>query len=624
MNVACSLPGQATTGITFQRTSTPVPSSYKCNGSSNRPSSTKASQTTRGLLSNRTNIILHATAAEEEEETSAPVIADASIRVKLMLAASTGRLDLSECGLTEIPQQVFELSELEELSLAGNKISFLPAEIGKLTLLERLQLSGNELTSLPEEIGELQALKGLWVHGNLLNSLPDATSKLTNLVQLSIAGNEIEALPEGIGALSALKELAAAGNKIKIIPEALEGLKSLEILGLYGNQLTSVPAKVSTLGALREFWVQGNPSLASLPAEISKMQALQHFSAADCALTEIPEAFENAPALKTASFYGNSLKTIPATILNTPQLSAIYLEGNPLEPEAVFTLVQAGKSSKISTIGMDTTQLQRGLLDNNAELLSSLLSPSSSSNIKVSEVCGTGPGYFKLEKSPQLLAESASPATSSTATAHSKVLVVAFGSAPGVPNWGGLLKRIRAAGTEPAHNDFDVLYVVDPYRGWYGGGDDVEFSTWEERLQKVTHRYNHVVMIGDSMGATASLLFAKQATSVHAFCPQIDLAASSIRPGKGREWGAALRKRALAGIASCKGKVTIHVGNWKHDLDQANICPKQAAHVQIYSIESHRLAIALDRAGKLLPPIRAAILNEMGLSANNVRVSNLF
>jgi Leucine-rich repeat (LRR) protein len=546
-----------------------------------------------------------------------------------MLAEGSGKLDLSECGLTSIPPQVFELTELEELSLAGNNISILPPEIGKLTLLERLQLSGNELTHLPEEIGELQALKGLWVHGNRLQSLPEAVSKLKNLVQLSIAGNEIEALPEGIGNLGSLKELAAAGNKIKTVPEALEGLKSLEILGLYGNQLTSVPSSVATLASLKEFWVQGNPNLTSLPAEIGEMPSLQHFSAADCALTEVPEAFAKAPALKTASFYGNKITSLPPMILHAPQLSAVYLEGNPLKTEVVSALVDAAQkieaakeeetdkgeekeSEKRLSVGLDSTQLAH-LLDSE--------SLSSTRSIKISEVHGTGPGYFKLEKSPQLAL--ASSATSST---FSQVLVVAFGSAPGVPNWGGLLKRIRAAGTEPAHNDFDVLYIVDPHRGWYcGGDDDVEYSKiWEERLKKVTGRYNHVVMIGDSMGATASLLFAGQATSVHAFCPQIDLAASSIRPGQGPEWGAKLKERALDGIANCKGKVTIHVGNWKHDLDQATICPKQAAIVKIYSIESHRLAIALDRQGKLLPTVRAAILNEMGLSANNVRVSNLF
>ena len=53
--------------------------------------------------------------------------------------------------------------------------------------------------------------------------------------------------------------------------------------------------------------------------------------------------------------------------------------------------------------------------------------------------------------------------------AGDRALVVAFGSAPGVPNWGGLLSRVLAAAEDAAHECFDVLYVVDPARSWYSG-----------------------------------------------------------------------------------------------------------------------------------------------------------
>ena len=49
------------------------------------------------------------------------------------------------------------------------------------------------------------------------------------------------------------------------------------------------------------------------------------------------------------------------------------------------------------------------------------------------------------------------------------MLVVAFGSAPGVPNWGGLLSRVRNSAQDAAHDCFDILHVVDPARSWYNG-----------------------------------------------------------------------------------------------------------------------------------------------------------
>ena len=50
-----------------------------------------------------------------------------------------------------------------------------------------------------------------------------------------------------------------------------------------------------------------------------------------------------------------------------------------------------------------------------------------------------------------------------------KTLVVAFGSAPGVPNWGGLLKRLVQSEIDRHQLAFDILYVVDGARMWYSG-----------------------------------------------------------------------------------------------------------------------------------------------------------
>ena len=48
-------------------------------------------------------------------------------------------------------------------------------------------------------------------------------------------------------------------------------------------------------------------------------------------------------------------------------------------------------------------------------------------------------------------------------------LVITFASAPGLPNWGGLLRKVHQNAAEPAHQCFDTLYVVDPSRSWYDG-----------------------------------------------------------------------------------------------------------------------------------------------------------
>lgn len=67
-----------------------------------------------------------------------------------------------------------------------------------------------------------------------------------------------------------------------------------------------------------------------------------------------------------------------------------------------------------------------------------------------------------------------------------------------------------------------MLYVVDPHRSWYCGGDpDLMEQRYGSRLRQYTQQYKHVVMIGDSMGATGALLFSPLATAVMSFCPQV-------------------------------------------------------------------------------------------------------
>lgn len=44
---------------------------------------------------------------------------------------------------------------------------------------------------------------------------------------------------------------------------------------------------------------------------------------------------------------------------------------------------------------------------------------------------------------------------------------------------------------------------------------------YRRELQEALKGYKRIVMIGDSMGASAGLLFSQLATSVVAFCPQV-------------------------------------------------------------------------------------------------------
>ena len=70
-----------------------------------------------------------------------------------------GRLDLTGIGLTAVPAEVWELTDLVDLQLSNNRITSLPDAMGNLTALERLGLAGNRLRTLPSGIGGCASLE---------------------------------------------------------------------------------------------------------------------------------------------------------------------------------------------------------------------------------------------------------------------------------------------------------------------------------------------------------------------------------------------------------------------------------------------------------------------------------
>lgn len=63
---------------------------------------------------------------------------------------------------------------------------------------------------------------------------------------------------------------------------------------------------------------------------------------------------------------------------------------------------------------------------------------------------GEGVGYFKLQLDPTSSSQaSGNSNNSSGSSSGDRVLLVAFGSAPGLPNWGGIVAKVAAAAESP-------------------------------------------------------------------------------------------------------------------------------------------------------------------------------
>jgi len=142
---------------------------------------------------------------------------------------SVSQLHFFSNGLSSLPPQIGNLTNLTELFLVSNQLGILPPEIGNLTNLTELSLSYNRLSSLPSEIGNLTNLMGLFLISNQLSSLPPEIGNLTNLTELSLSDNRLSSLPPEIGNLTNLMRLSL-GDDLR--------------LGFGRNQLSSLPPEI--------------------------------------------------------------------------------------------------------------------------------------------------------------------------------------------------------------------------------------------------------------------------------------------------------------------------------------------------------------------------------------------
>jgi GTPase SAR1 family protein len=180
-------------------------------------------------------------------------------KIKEAQRSGTTVLDLSNMGakasekLTELPESLCQLTQLQELYVSINQLSTLPEWLGQLTRLQVLSVGANQLTTLPDSLGQLTELEYLNLSHNQLKTLPSSLTKLTKLKTLDLDNNPLE------------PELAAAHK------EGLESVKRY-LLAKEEPQVELNEAKLILIGegevgkscllaALRgDKWEEGKPT----------------------------------------------------------------------------------------------------------------------------------------------------------------------------------------------------------------------------------------------------------------------------------------------------------------------------------------------------------------------------
>ncbi|TFG19848.1 MAG: leucine-rich repeat domain-containing protein [Promethearchaeota archaeon] len=206
-------------------------------------------------------------------------------------------LDLTCASLSEIPEQIKKLKDLEILILYAAPNEELPDWLSELKYLRHLDLQVGKLKSLPEWIGELKSLEHLDVYKNKIEYIPDSIGDLNRLKYLNLMDNSISTVPDSIGKLTSLEYLNLSGNKLELIPESIGNLKRIKELYLGVNSLESIPESIGNLKLLKELGLVAN-KLKSLPKSISRIRGLKAIYLSNNPLEDIPEEIINIPSLR--------------------------------------------------------------------------------------------------------------------------------------------------------------------------------------------------------------------------------------------------------------------------------------------------------------------------------------
>ncbi|KAL6311041.1 hypothetical protein AAG906_015930 [Vitis piasezkii] len=222
----------------------------------------------------------------DEDSEAATTAKENVVTMAARLSITSKELSLEGMGLSAVPAQVWESSEIVKVDLSRNSIQELPPNLPHALILSR-----NKIQEWP---------------GVILKSLP-------NLSCLKLDNNPLRQIPaDGFQAVSKLQILDLSGNSASLPDNpAFSSLPQLQELYLRRMQLCEVPSDILSLQQLQILDLSQN-SLQLIP-EVSCLQCINRPGNYNCFWVVIGLL---EPSLQALRLDGNPLRSIRRTILD--------------------------------------------------------------------------------------------------------------------------------------------------------------------------------------------------------------------------------------------------------------------------------------------------------------------
>jgi len=274
--------------------------------------------------------------------------------------------------LTVFPDEILELTKLEELSFGSTLINSIPDKIVNLQNLTKLHISGT-FTDFPLKLREIKALTEIQFQTDYLEALPSELDKWdqldylnlgrckslrkisglpSNLEYIHIGQTALTQIPETIFGLNNLKKIVAVKLGLKSLPNELFTMKNMSSIYVGHNSIQKFPDTILKLENLLELWIDSN-GIQSLPTVITRLVNLRNLNLRDNLLNDLPKDFKNLKHLEYLDIGNNSFTKIPSAVFHLKKLKDFKISNF----EALGD-VKSGSFNKITEIPNDILSLQ--------------------------------------------------------------------------------------------------------------------------------------------------------------------------------------------------------------------------------------------------------------------------
>ena len=195
----------------------------------------------------------------KNNKTNATIRTDVTEMLRRFRESGSNRLNLAGCGLYEIPEEVFSLTDMEVINLSGNCLRTIPKQLLDLPTLRKMILIGNPIEFLSDRPGltidgrtYLRCRKQVDAKNLTLVIAADTPlGEAKSLVAELKTARVLQGLSLGKWMIDMGTDYPKPSRAIRKILDSLESLDYLEALSLRGMALGVVPESIRRLRWLK-------------------------------------------------------------------------------------------------------------------------------------------------------------------------------------------------------------------------------------------------------------------------------------------------------------------------------------------------------------------------------------